>query len=73
VEHKIFGSRPIIAHQDVTGDRVTSSPLEPQADLVQSGEAADWGVAVAFRNWPNARWKDEAGGQHLGDCSLDFI
>ena len=28
---------------------------------------------AAFRRWPNAREEDEAGGQHLVDCSLDFI
>ena len=25
-----------------------------------------------FRNWSDTREKDEAGGQHLVDCSLDF-
>jgi hypothetical protein len=26
-----------------------------------------------FRDWSDAREKDEAGSQHLVDCSLDFV
>lgn len=55
---------PDLAVLGETGDRGSieeASPIE-QAFL----------PPAAFRDWSNAREKDEAGGEHLVDCSLDF-